>query len=356
MSLKKFFRLCGRKVLILFVFISVFPCLACDLAFAQEEIPVIETETGFYYVIQEGDTLWDLSRRFSDSPWQWPDLWSKNKQIANPHWIYPGQKIRLYRRTDVEMAETAAADEKTMEDAFDDSMIFVEKEPEHFIYSPIESTGFIRQDLIPPDGSILKVADEKEMISTGDVVFVKHLEKAMFSPGEQYVTYRTISPVIHPKTGGKLGIQYLLTGVVEIVRSEIKFSVAKVIKSYRTIRVGNFLMPYKPRSPRIPIVESRFGLYGSIVASEKLTSYYGDDTVVFIDKGELDGARPGQFYHVYRQDTVLYDEKTRERVQLTPILLGSLFVLHTEENTSTVLINKVNYGVPLGSVFGAPVP
>ena len=35
---------------------------------------VVELETGIYYTVQEGDTLWDLSQRFSDSPWMWPDL------------------------------------------------------------------------------------------------------------------------------------------------------------------------------------------------------------------------------------------------------------------------------------------
>ena len=58
----------------------------------------INYETGFYYTVQEGDTLWDLSQKFSDTPWQWPEIWKENSQIANPHRIYPGQRIRLYRR------------------------------------------------------------------------------------------------------------------------------------------------------------------------------------------------------------------------------------------------------------------
>ena len=47
------------------------------------------------YVIQRGDTLWDLSGKFLDSPWYWPKLWSYNPQIENPHWIYPGNPLRL---------------------------------------------------------------------------------------------------------------------------------------------------------------------------------------------------------------------------------------------------------------------
>ena len=46
----------------------------------------IQHESGIYYTIQKGDTLWDLSERFFDSPALWPGLWQENHQIPNPHW------------------------------------------------------------------------------------------------------------------------------------------------------------------------------------------------------------------------------------------------------------------------------
>jgi hypothetical protein len=339
MNMKNFFRL--SRIGIFFVFFLALPiCLL-----AQDGRQVFETETGFYYTVQRGDTLWDISEHFNNSPWLWPDLWSQNQQIPNPHFIYPGQKIRLFPRKDREsLAQKLPSAEVMLH------------QPDYYHYSPIESIGFIHEYPNKPDASIFKVKDDKVMISTGDIVFVKHPEKVYFNPGEQYVTYQVISPVIHPNTGKKIGSQYIPTGVIEIKRCEPKFSEANVIKSYRRMDIGDYLMPYEPRSPKIPTTESQSGLFGTIVASENQNRLFGDNTIVFIDKGVVDGIKPGQRYHVFIQDTVEINNATKEKIQLTPIELGSIIVLHTEQTTSTVLVSQAKQEIPIGAVFGTPLP
>jgi nucleoid-associated protein YgaU len=45
--------------------------------------------------VKKGDTLWDICDGYFGNPWQWPRVWSYNPDILNPHWIFPGDVVRL---------------------------------------------------------------------------------------------------------------------------------------------------------------------------------------------------------------------------------------------------------------------
>src|SRR5262249_47509948 len=47
------------------------------------------------HTVRRGDTLWDISGRYYGNPYNWPRLWAYNPQVQNPHWIYPGDQLRL---------------------------------------------------------------------------------------------------------------------------------------------------------------------------------------------------------------------------------------------------------------------
>jgi hypothetical protein len=52
------------------------------------------------YVIQTGDTLWDLSKTLFGDGFFWSKLWAENEAIYNPHRIVPSQEIRFIAGTE----------------------------------------------------------------------------------------------------------------------------------------------------------------------------------------------------------------------------------------------------------------
>ena len=60
----------------------------------NEPVPLAEGHPN-EYVVQVGDTLWDIAGTFLRDPWFWPEIWYVNPDIENPHLIYPGDVLGL---------------------------------------------------------------------------------------------------------------------------------------------------------------------------------------------------------------------------------------------------------------------
>ena len=74
------------------------------------------------YVIQKGDTLWDISETFFGDPYFWPKVWSVNREIYNPHEILPKGAVQFIPGTSSEppamgLAKNDAATEAEKEKA-----------------------------------------------------------------------------------------------------------------------------------------------------------------------------------------------------------------------------------------------
>ena len=315
---------------------------------------VIETETGIYYTVKKGDTLWDLSRKFSNSPYLWPDLWSGNPQIANPHRIYPGERIQLFRREDVEI-HAAQETEKPVETTTMPQPVKESKPDKGYLtYSGIDRVGFIREKPYPASGRIFKVRGNHKMISTGNIVYISPENDQNFTLGQRYTIYRTLGEVKHVESGNSLGIQHYMLGTVEITQTESEYAIGMVVAAYGRIQKNDLLMPYKRRSPKITKISPPPGIMGEIIMAEEQNRLIGDHVTAFIDKGEKDGIKLGQTFSVFYQDSGKIKPLQANKTMLKPVSFGELVVLHTEATTATVYVTDANQEIIPGSRFTSP--
>jgi hypothetical protein len=314
----------------------------------------VDYEAGFYYTVQKGDTLWDLSQRFVDSPWQWPEMWRENKQLPNPHWIYPGERIRLFRKTDQYLNELPPPIQAPV-DAAVERPVDLPPLTVDFVYANFDRVGFIRKEPLQPSGVIFKSSDDKKLVSVGDLVYVQHPANSgkehAFNPGSRYTVYTTLKPNKDNKAQRTYGTQYYLLGTVEIVKNHAEYAIAKVTDSFRPIRVGDMIMPYGARPASIPVVDSTPGIRGQIISAEEQTHMMADLFVAFIDKGSDDRILPGQVYTVIQENRAAGKQKA---IALEPTSIGSVLVLHTEKNTSTVIVTQSNRAIAPGQPFHTP--
>ena len=354
--------------------IQVFKCLTVSAVITLAFIPsvtagtveeTLEHEAGFYYTIQRGDTLWDLSDKFFDSPWFWPELWHENEQIPNPHWIYPGERIRLFQKQgkDTFTFQIPEPEIIVQESSVDTELVqetetppMPEKETVYYAYPPIDAVGFIRKEAVSPLGFIFKIKDDKVLVHEGDTVYINYADKdnLPIMQGGRYTVYRKLDPTRDRKQNRQLGGQYYILGLVEVTRLEPDFVIAKVVKSYRSIAKNDFILPYERRSPKIPISESVPNLIGKIILSEEHAAIIGDLTLAFIDKGKADNVKEGQIYNIFYQEKEDLQVQGKKSVLLTPVDYGRLIVLHTEQETSTVLITQTDHSAHPDALIRTP--
>ena len=323
-----------RLKLLLLTLTLLVPCLAVA---ADQNEPTI-------YVIKQGDTLWGLSDRFIKDPGYWPNMWSKNSQITNPHLIYPGQKVRVFP----DRLEFVPNEPAAVSNGRKPAMASTAKAVEQFqdvvaekSYTVRGNEGFLLESDLKPSGTVIGIHNSRIIAGDDDIVYTDIGRVQGVKGGEKYSIFRKEASVSHPVTNEIMGAKIIPLGVLQITDLEQKASRAIITKNYLEINPGAYLLPYREdRRREVALKMPTRELKGYIIESYSGTSIIAAGDIVYIDLGSNHGAEPGNMLYIVRDVTIEGTAMTGYTEKLPQELLGALVILETGKKTATAIVVK----------------
>jgi hypothetical protein len=312
-------------------------------------------EGATYYIIERGDTLWDLSKRFLSNPYLWPQIWDQNRYITDAHWIYPGDPLVLPKIALV--SERAGEALEGVEEGVPGEEVGpVAGAPPGAELQPVteEATmqcgAYVINDREDESLQVIGAEEgaDKVAYADRDVLYLNKGSNAGVRPGDVYTLHHYAYKVKHPVSGKTLGHKIDTTGWVDVVLVTEETAIAVVAQACRDIHLGEYLKPFE--RVNVPLVLSRPAADRLTPPSGKLDRYIvdiqddaiiaGQGSLVTIDAGSDSGVAPGNIFTIYR---VVYPSVPSPRN-----VLGELAVLTVQERTSLAKITMSYREVMVG--------
>jgi hypothetical protein len=309
--------------------------------------PVLNPRHPDTYVVQPGDTLWDIAAMFLRDPWYWPEIWQINPQIENPHLIYPGDILSLaYLDNGSPVVQLTRGPAGTSGVVRLSPTIRTEPIEEAIPTIPYETlSAFLsRPAVLDPDeldGLPYIFAHPDGLLgSAGRDVYVRGNDEP---EGTIFSVVHRGEALIDPDDGVLLGYQGIYVGRGRIERTGDP-STVYLTETAREAATGDYLMhetTVRPANffPRAP--ES--AVEGRIISVVDGVSVIGQFQVVVINRGARDGLAPGHVLSVYKtgayvSDPTLDSRFSDEKVRLPDEMEGTTMVFRTFDRISYALV------------------
>jgi len=324
------------------------------------------------HVVVKRDTLWDISGKFLEHPWCWPQVWGMNRdEIRNPHWIYPGQIVYFDRkRGRLTLNKPGSGDERGeppllrlspqvrsegLEQAAIDAIPAGAIEP--YLTQPL----VIEKNALAAAPRIAASEEGHVYLGNGDRVYVR----GNINGTTEFQVFRPGGPLRDPQTNAVLAHEATYLGTVKLQKAAtpgVDVHTFTVASSVREMGVGDRLVPappptvrnYVPHAPQQQVDARVMSIYSGV-------SYAGQSQVVTVNRGSLDGLDVGSVLQLYHFGKRVADPERkgfmgfgRAKIKLPDEQYGSLFIFRTFGHVSYGLIMQVAAPVEVGDVAKSP--
>jgi len=311
------------------------------------------------YIIQKGDTLWDLSESWLGDPFLWPQIWDENRYILDSHWIYPGDPLVVPGRPTVippegppeeamDTGQEGAGEEGPgeIDEGFGRG---VPEEPVETVPAPsplmavadpsdLYCSGYIDPDHSASDYRLVGAELEREHLGQGDVVYLNLGRNQGVRPGEEFGVRRANGMVSHPVSSARLGTYVRRLGRIRIIAVQEETSTGLIMESCEDLRAGDELVSWEeipvPMMSRMPSfdrydVTPSGGSQGHVVATRDSIIAAGTGHIIHTDLGLQSAVEPGEVLTLFRDNG-----------DLPRLMIGQAVVLTVETTTSTAKITR----------------
>ena len=364
---------------------------------AQEPQPAQVPEV---HIVVEGETLWDLAAHYFGDPFLWPEIYRLNTTVVeDPHWIFPGEELRLAGLEAALAAEPGAEPGQQPQVAVEPGVEQVQEavrgeqpEPQQVPepgalpppvappppptanvptifaqrtsgmisvvgFEPIRhravrrsefySSGFLTEDQVLPWGTVLgRVGQERlsrlpesSFATVFNYIGITPPEGATYQVGDSLVVGLLLRKV---KGWGEI---FYPTGVAEVTEVAGTHVIAQVLAQFQRISDDQVALPLEPFNDpgEVLPVPVENGMVGSIIVPRQLNPVPSQQQIVFIDLGRGAGVVPGDMFAVLKMD---------KGEGMKPRHIAYLRITHVRDQSATALIVNI---VDLGIEAGAPV-
>ena len=307
------------------------------------------------YVVQVGDTLWDISARFLKDPWFWPEIWYVNPDIENPHLIYPGDVIGLVyidgqpRITNLRGSAYRLSPQARVTPLTE----AINSIPYEAVAAFLSAGVILQKDQADSLPYLLETRGDHLIAAAGNEIYVRGISGD--APGTRYNVVHIGDPLRDPDDNRLIGYEGLLVGEGVLTRGGDPSTVA-LTETDREAVQGDRLIPdtvdiplnFFPRAPSTVIEGRIISVVGGV-------TQIGQYQVVVINRGTNNGLSVGDVLSVFQTGEVVKDRIAGGTVKLPDEKAGTVMVFKTYDRISYGLVMEATQALHVLDTVRNPV-
>ena len=322
-----------RRFMVFMLIRMVVCCIAPTSVYGQDYEPdIVSTYPAItgerVYVVEEGDTLWDICDTFFDDPHFWPTLWAFNAQITNPHWIYPGDYVVIIPKSMLSKGP-----------GFVWSRSRYTESATRLIVAG-RSKGFLPERKFKESGKIRYSREEKQYLGQYDEAYIEFYIPKKIKVGEEFTIYEVENEILHPISGDKMGYKVRHLGVSKVLGADKRFVKALLFTTYEEIERGDLVTDIFQHEFEVGPKPNTANVSAVILDAFSEIGFIGEHHYVFLDKGRNDGVQAGNQFVVTTKGDGFANVDPGDGDDLPVEVVGEIMVVEPYESTSLAVVTR----------------